>query len=191
MKCQNCGENEANFRYTQIINGVKKQMSLCDECAKKLGLDDINFSMPISFSSFLGDIFNLNDDDFIPSITNTRTLTCNKCNMTYDEFLSTGELGCDNCYDVFKQKIDPLLKNIHGANRHIGRNGNFRDGSKNFQNVDNYEEKDKNKLNKNNIEAEKGQKTKLEELQERLKREIEEERYEDAAKTRDEIKKMK
>lgn len=25
MLCQNCGKNEVNFRYTQIINGVKKK----------------------------------------------------------------------------------------------------------------------------------------------------------------------
>ena len=24
MFCQNCGKNEVNFRYTQIVNGVKK-----------------------------------------------------------------------------------------------------------------------------------------------------------------------
>lgn len=52
MKCQNCGKNEVTFRYTQVINGVKKEMNLCDNCAKELGLKDMNFSMPISFSSF-------------------------------------------------------------------------------------------------------------------------------------------
>lgn len=125
MKCQNCGENEANVKYTQIINGVKKQMSLCDKCAKELGIDDISFNMPISFSSFLGDMLNFNDNDFIPTLTKPEILACSKCNMTYDEFLETGELGCNNCYDVFKLKIDQLLKNIHGANRHVGRNGKF------------------------------------------------------------------
>ena len=39
MKCQNCGENEASFRYTEIINGVKKEIALCDECRKKLGFN--------------------------------------------------------------------------------------------------------------------------------------------------------
>ena len=34
MLCENCGENEANVRYTQIVNGVKKEMKLCDKCAK-------------------------------------------------------------------------------------------------------------------------------------------------------------
>ena len=25
MLCQNCGKKEVNFRYTQIVNGVKKK----------------------------------------------------------------------------------------------------------------------------------------------------------------------
>ena len=29
MLCQNCGKNEANVRYTQIVNGVKKEMIFC------------------------------------------------------------------------------------------------------------------------------------------------------------------
>lgn len=55
MLCQNCGQREANVKYTQIINGVKKEMTLCDICAKELGLEDIHVNMPIDFSSFLGD----------------------------------------------------------------------------------------------------------------------------------------
>ena len=58
MLCQNCGKNEANVRYTQIVNGVKKEMALCDKCARELGLDNMDFSMPISMSSFLGDMLN-------------------------------------------------------------------------------------------------------------------------------------
>lgn len=25
MLCQNCGKNEVNFKYTQVVNGVKKR----------------------------------------------------------------------------------------------------------------------------------------------------------------------
>lgn len=180
MKCENCGENEANVKYTQIINGVKKQMSLCDKCSEKLGIDDVKFNMPINFSSFLGDVFDIYEDTF-PEIIKPKTLICDRCNMTYDEFLQTGKFGCEECYEVFKTKLDPILKNIHGVNRHVGRIGNCNNSSENLENIDN---------SKNNIEKQKEGKTQLEELEERLKQEIKEERYEDAAKTRDEIKKM-
>ena len=179
MKCQNCGKNEANVKYTQIINGVKKQMSLCDKCAKELGLEDINFNMPINFSSFLGDMFDIYEDT-IPSLVKPETLTCNKCNMTYEEFLNTGKFGCDNCYKTFQAKLTPLLKNIQGANKHVGRIGKYL----------NTETISKEQKQPNN-EKTKKEKSELELLQEKLKQEIKEERYEDAAKTRDEIKKLK
>jgi len=192
MLCQNCGENDANVKYTQIINGVKEQMSLCDKCAKELGIDEINFNMPISFSSFLGDVFDIYEDA-IPTLRKPEVLTCNKCNMTYDEFLKIGKFGCAHCYEAFELKLDSLLKNIHGANRHVGRIGKFVKEDKTSQN----EYIQKNNMQENNennkeqaINKEKEEKTKLEVLQERLKQEIKEERYEDAAKTRDEIKRV-
>lgn len=170
MLCQNCGENEANVKYTQIINGVKKEMTLCDKCAKELGLENINFNMPIHFSSFLDDMFEIND--FVPSVIESpKKLTCEKCKMTYENFLKEGKFGCSRCYDTFSNKIDLLLKNVQGTNRHVGRN------SKEYN-----KEIKETKAEKVNNE--------LEKLKERLKKEIKEERYEDAAKTRDEIKKL-
>lgn len=177
MLCQNCNENEANVKYTQIINGVKKQMNLCNKCADELGIDNIAFNMPINFSNFLGDIFE-DTESFMPVFAKPETLLCNKCKTSYDEFIKNGKFGCEECYETFSHKIDVILKNIHGTNRHIGRNGKMLGKT----NIDN-ESKNNNsvKNNKNN---------KLEELKERLKKEIKEERYEDAAKTRDEIKKL-
>ena len=52
MLCENCKENEATVKYTQIINGDKKEMHLCEECSHKLGIDNISFNMPIDFSNF-------------------------------------------------------------------------------------------------------------------------------------------
>ena len=57
MFCENCGKNYANVRYTQIINGEKKEMFLCDECSDKLGIK--NFNIPIDVSSFFSDFFKI------------------------------------------------------------------------------------------------------------------------------------
>ena len=89
MLCENCGENEANVKYTQIINGVKKEMILCEECAREKGITNMDFNMPINFSSFLSDIFDdYNETGFLPEITKTKTLKCNKCGLTYDGFIN-------------------------------------------------------------------------------------------------------
>ena len=175
MLCQHCNENEANVKYTQIINGVKKQMNLCDKCAKDFGIDNISFDMQMDFSNFLGDFFDDIDHDFIPSLVKPKTLLCDKCGSSYDDFVKNGKFGCAECYNVFQNKVDNLLKNINGVNKHIGRTGKI---GKLVE----------NEVQQTNKEISKEQKIK--ELQIRLKQEIKEERYEEAAKTRDEIKKL-
>lgn len=187
MLCQNCGKNEANVKYTQIINGVKKQMSLCSNCAEELGLEDIGFDMPIDFSSFLGDVFEDAHSNFIPDIINSKSLTCDKCNMTYDDFTEVGKFGCEHCYEAFENKIEQLIKSIQGSNKHIGRLGKKNIQSSINNNESNIESKrsiQESSKDDNEIE------NKIKKLQNKLKQEIKEEKYEDAAKTRDEIKKL-
>ena len=186
MKCENCGKNEANVKYTQIINGDKKQMFLCEECSEKLGIGH-TFNMPIDFSSFLGDFFNdFNEEAFIPTLEPQPKLQCKKCGLLFDDFLHTGKFGCSNCYTEFENMIDPILKNIQSANRHIGRIGELTEGMEIEENSN--DERVQNNYNKE-ISKQKP-KNELDVLKEKLQKAIEDERYEDAAKIRDEIKKM-
>ena len=181
MKCENCGKNNANVKYTQIINGEKKQMFLCEDCSEKLGINEIHFNMPIDFTNFLTDFFSdTTDFNLLPTISENLEPTCSSCGLTWDNFLHTGKFGCSNCYSDFELKIDPILRRMQGANNHIGRLGNVKTGNNIKQNLDDKIE------NSNNNKSE----SKLEQLKEDLKNAIKEERYEDAAKLRDEIKKM-
>lgn len=175
MKCENCGKNDANVKYTQIINGEKKQMFLCEECSEKLGIGgNIHFNMPINFSSFLSDFFDdMKEVSLMPNIENT--IECKNCGLTFDNFMHTGKFGCSNCYEEFESRIDPILKNIQGSNRHIGRLGNVIEGNSIKENTEVKEDSEKQSL--------------IDKLKEDLKQAIKEERYEDAAKIRDQIKK--
>ena len=175
MLCEYCGENEANVKYTQIVNGVKKEMKLCSRCAKDLGIEKMDFSMPINLSSFLGEFFDYTQDSFLPEFTKVEQLYCKECGMTYDEFIHTGKFGCANCYETFSNKIDPILKNLQGSNRYIGRKGKVTKPALNKE--------DKENFSKEEI-------SKMDDLKEKLKKAIQEERYEDAAKIRDKIKEL-
>lgn len=189
MLCQNCGKNEVNFRYTQVINGVKKEMALCDKCARELGLEGLDFSMPINFSSFFSDFFH-DAESFLPSFTKTGLLECNECGMTLEDFANTGEFGCGNCYITFADRISPVLKNLHGSYKHVGRE--YREAIDELEyNKSKLGERQEEKAAKQ-TDSEKKEKSKeekqLEKLQKDLQIAIKEERYEDAAKIRDSIK---
>ena len=180
MLCENCKKREANVRYSKNINGVKKEMHLCEECSRKLGITDkMDFRMPsLDFSNFFGSFLeDFSTPDFMPLLNEVKLIKCDSCGSTFDDIINTGRYGCANCYDVFEDRMDPILKKLQGANRHNGRLGKISDNNIKFER----KEEQKNQSNSDN---------KLEKLQNDLKQAIKEERYEDAAKIRDEIKKM-
>ena len=48
-----------------------------------------------------------------------QVLICPECKTTVDDFLTTGFVGCANCYNVFKDHLFAL--DIHGRAMHIGK----------------------------------------------------------------------
>lgn len=191
MLCDNCGKKEANVRYWENINGKKRELNLCDECSKKLGIGQIDFSMPIGISSFLGGFMeDFQTKEFMPMLNELKTLKCNSCGYTFDDIINTGRLGCKNCYDIFQDRLDPIIKKIQGDNRHVGRIGKIIDSK--IDNInDNKEESMKKDIkNGGNSKEDNKELSKIEKLQEELKKAIAEEKYEEAAKIRDEIKKL-
>lgn len=185
MLCENCGKRDANVRYSENINGVKKEMYLCEECSKKLGItNSMNFEMPtLDFSDFFGSFLEdfTSTPEFMPLFTQVKDIKCESCGSTFNDIINSGRFGCPNCYDVFGDKMDPILKKLQGANRHVGRLGKLSNNNVKFESKENDK---KVKQDENSKES------KLEELQLDLKKAIKEERYEEAAKLRDEIKKM-
>lgn len=178
MKCDNCGKDNANVRYLRNINGVKQEMNLCEECSEKLGITDINFNIPIDFSSFLGGFFeDFENPDLLTLMQQNEQTKCKGCNSTFEDIINSGKFGCPKCYETFETQIDSLMNKIHGSNRHVGRLGKLEK-----INVD-------NKNSSNNLEESKNE-NKIENLKNQLKQLVKEEKYEEAAKIRDEIKKL-
>ena len=188
MLCEKCNKNEANIRYTEIINGEKREIMLCENCSHKIGLDNISFNMPIDFSSFFGGLLDneyYNSEDVMPLFQTVKELKCNNCNMTYDDFVNIGKFGCEECYEVFSPKIESLLKRLHGDNKHLGRKSIRNNvGGAAYSEPQEGKKIDDNQQNKKTNNKE----NKLQKLQNDLKKAIADERYEDAAKIRDEIK---
>ena len=85
--------------------------------------------------------------------------------MTYEEFGRTGRLGCTECYQSFEKLLIPLIKRVQRDIRHIGKVP-----MKTSADV------------KRTLE--------LRDLQERLRKSIQEETFEEAAKIRDLIQEL-
>ena len=196
MLCENCGKREANVRYTENINGKRKELNLCEECSKKLGIGQMDFSMPVDFSSFLGGFMDeLATPDFMPIFNTLKQSKCDECGSTFEDIINTGNIGCQNCYNTFEDELDTIIKRLQGSNRHIGRIGKIIDSKidKKLEPEDKKASKNENSKKQSNekIEKQEGSKEdKKEILKMKLEQAIKEERYEDADKIRDQIQEL-
>lgn len=117
MLCQECGKNSATMHFTKIVNGDITELHLCDECAKKH--KEFDFDTTFSFHKFLtGLIDNIQGEPFKEENIDIK---CDVCGMSYSSFKQSGKFGCSHCYESFKSKLIPLLKEVHGHDTHIGK----------------------------------------------------------------------
>jgi protein arginine kinase activator len=169
-KCKICG-NPAAVHLTQILNNEMQNVDLCEECAAKHGLFNHGGS-PLSMLSVLGEaMFGSAQRD----LAAVNSLICSRCGCTPAGFKETGRLGCENCYRDLKPLIDGIIENSQKRTRHIGkRPGNFNEAETSEAAI--------------SITVTPKQ-VDIDHLKLELERAIAEERYEDAARLRDEIKK--
>lgn len=88
---------------------------------------------------------------------------CPACHTSRAEFIRTGKPGCPECYTAFESSMRPLLKKIHSTTTHVGKVP--ASGSAPAEN-------------------------KIDLLRAELKKAVEVEEYEKAARLRDEIREM-
>jgi protein arginine kinase activator len=48
------------------------------------------------------------------------TLRCPDCGIRLVELRKHGRVGCARCYEIFRKQILPLLRRVHGATEHAG-----------------------------------------------------------------------
>lgn len=120
------------------------------------------------------DISNLGFAGMIASMFGENMLISNKddekrcpfCNSSFSNIAKIGKVGCKECYKTFKNELMPYLKRVHGSIVHTG------------------------KIPNSAPLIVKPQKKTVEDLRLELNRMITEEKYEQAAVIRDEIKRI-
>lgn len=160
MLCDICKQNVATVHLTQMVEGKTKKVDLCEGCSKAKGVDD-----PTGFS--LADLLlGLGAAQEMDQAAAGGELKCSNCGFTQADFKKAGRLGCSECYNVFSEGLESLLKTMHKGTRHIGKRPH-------------------------SLQTEAEIANKLKALQKQLDKAIADENFESAAQLRDEIKQAK
>ena len=116
MLCDICKKNVATVHLTQMVEGKTKKVDLCEACSKEKGVDD-----PTGFS--LADLLlGLGAAQEIEQASaGGGEIRCPHCGFTQADFKKAGRLGCSECYKVFAEGLESLLKSMHKGTKHVGK----------------------------------------------------------------------
>lgn len=183
MLCQRCQKHPATVFFSQTVGNQTTQAHLCEVCAQEqsqaYGLNSAFFNPFAAISDFLNNFMNWGEGQITEvnsgragSVAVDPQAQCPHCGYQLSTFRQNGRLGCTQCYDAFKTSLEPLISSIHGNVRHVEESENG--------------EKVKGEKETSQGTAGAG----VKELREKLKKAVESEKYEEAARLRDEIKRL-
>jgi protein arginine kinase activator len=120
MICQECNQRPASLHFTKIINGEKTEVHLCEKCAQEKGeIFVFNGGTSFTFNNLLAGLLNI-DSSFHQQNQNAfhpeEIIQCERCSMTFPQFVKVGRFGCAHCYETFKEQLKPVLKRLHSGN---------------------------------------------------------------------------
>lgn len=160
MICNICGTQEATIHLTEIVNNQMVEIHLCESCSQEKGTD---FKTHFNFGDLLA---SLTDPAKVQPVGEKKIQTrCPGCGLTYEKFAKTGRLGCETCYSAFGKMIVPLIKRVQRSTEHIGKKPT-------------------------RISRDIRSTHDLRLLQDRLRKSVQEEEFEEAARLRDQIKEI-
>lgn len=183
MLCQRCHQRQATVFFSQTVNQETTQAHLCEVCALEQnqaagGVLPFGFNPFAAMSQFMNDFMGF-DMGAIAEVQSGRTkqvgldpqLQCPHCGYQLSTFRQNGRLGCTKCYGSFKAALEPLISSVHGNVRHV-------------------EEAPPSEKTAPPAVDRRSQDPEVKALREKITEAIQAEKYEEAARLRDEIKKL-
>ncbi|MBI4388140.1 MAG: UvrB/UvrC motif-containing protein [Candidatus Omnitrophica bacterium] len=157
-----CGSCQQNEATIHLTEIVNNQMVEVHLCETCAEEKGTEFKNHFNFGDLLS---GLSDIGSLFGPEQKTDISCKTCHLTFEEFGKTGRLGCANCYQTLSKMLLPLVKRVQRATTHMGKRPS-------------------------KVSAHVKQSVDLRSLQERLRKSIELEEFESAAKLRDEIRKL-
>ncbi|MCU6711626.1 UvrB/UvrC motif-containing protein [Paenibacillus sp. J5C_2022] len=124
MYCQECGKRPATLHFTKIVNGDKTEFHICESCAREKGEGIPGSPNSFSIHSLLSGLLDFQSmGGASPGSLGAppQSTRCEECGLTYAQFSKIGRFGCSSCYQQFADRLDPLLKRVHGSTVHSGK----------------------------------------------------------------------
>ncbi len=160
-ECGNC-QKPATIHLTQIVNSQIKKLDFCESCPYQKGITD---PQGISLAELLAH-GPAPFADGLAMAAGAKMPKCGSCGFTPPDFKKHHRLGCPDCYEELSAFVMPILNNLQKDQLHQGKAPR-------------------------RMQARLERERRLAALEEQLTSSIQGERYEDAARLRDELRSIR
>jgi len=172
MICDFCKKNIATVHLIRVQNDNVEKVNICSECARDFSFfseddfyKDLSNILSKIFQSDQGSIYESKVHQSLESLDIKKNRACPFCGTDLKSIKKLGKMGCPHCYNEFRSVLLPIIKAIHQDIEYRGKMP---------------------ETVPRQMKLEKS----ISDLRNRLKREIFEENFEEAARIRDEIKQL-
>ena len=119
MKCQYC-EKPATFHITELTGDEPSELHFCEDHARiYLTQPDEPEEVAPNLAGALAQ--QLKVGQTAEDLARLDQQACPVCGVTFYEFRHAGRLGCPHDYICFSDELEPLIMNIHGETKHVGK----------------------------------------------------------------------
>lgn len=119
MQCEICQNKDATIHLTEITDGVRTEMHLCEQCAQEQGVGVKSY---IPINELLSNLLAVGPKDDDSGGETGVEQVCPHCGWTLEKFREKAVLGCPYDYEFFEESLLPLIKKAHdGAKAHCGK----------------------------------------------------------------------
>jgi len=129
VTCQICAKRPATTHLTELDPGTgqRQELHLCATCIQRLDLKLELGPPPIATILDMkpedgGSVkIKINLNPGTATVTASDEERCPECALAFSEFGSGKLFGCAHDYTAFADKVEALLRNYHGTSQHLGR----------------------------------------------------------------------
>ncbi len=114
MLCQICKQAEATVFFIEINEEDEHGIQLCEQCAQQKHLQEVLQRSAKIIQKLWASLAQVHSGEDLKAASSP----CPECGLTLARFKKTGRLGCGTCYDHFERFLSPWLRHFHHLDNH-------------------------------------------------------------------------
>jgi protein arginine kinase activator len=123
--CELCGEEPATMHLLRVVDGTISHTHLCAKCAEGVAEQTEGLALVLAVPSVLRGMrknTSGEEEEAAGSAPSGRESTfCGVCGTTLSDVKESGMVGCANCYRVFEEHLETMVRRGTEPIEHLGK----------------------------------------------------------------------